>query len=128
VASTDRFAVYAVTGAGETLLFEEIDDNSNSHPGVWKSQAIDLSAFAGQTIRIKFLADDDVASGVLVEAQVDDLRVCYVIDDIVNVQSDVEYEYDARGRLIRISNSSGQEANYILDDAGNRLEVDEQLN
>ncbi|MEE8339534.1 MAG: putative Ig domain-containing protein, partial [Xanthomonadales bacterium] len=76
--STDRFAVYAVTGSGETLLFEEVDDNSSSHAGAWKSRMIDLSAFAGQSVRIKFLADDDAASGVLVEAQVDDVRICYV--------------------------------------------------
>jgi len=76
--SSDRFAVYAVTASGETLLFEEVDDNSSSHAGAWKSRMIDLSAFAGQSIRIKFLADDDAASGVLVEAQVDDVRICYV--------------------------------------------------
>ena len=76
--SSDRFAVYAVTGAGETLLFEEIDDNSSSHPGSWKSKMIDLSGYAGETVRIMFLADDDAASGRLVEAQVDDMRICYV--------------------------------------------------
>ncbi len=76
--SSDRFAVYAVTGAGETLLFEEVDDNSNSHAGKWKSKLIDLSAYAGETVSIKFLADDDAASGWLVEGQVDDVRVCYV--------------------------------------------------
>ncbi len=32
----------------------------------------------------------------------------------------VEFEYDARGRLIQMTNNAGQEVLYTLDDAGNR--------
>lgn len=35
--------------------------------------------------------------------------------------NEVEFEYDARGRLVTISNSDGEAATYTLDDAGNRI-------
>ncbi len=76
-ASVDRFAVRLTTTAGETLLFEEVDDNS-SRPGSWKSKLIDLSAWAGETVSISFMAEDDAVGGALVEAQVDDVGICYV--------------------------------------------------
>jgi hypothetical protein len=75
-ASLDRFAVYVVSGGTETKVHEEIDAN-NVQPGAWRSLQLNLSAFAGQSIRIKFVADDDTATGVLVEAQVDDVQVSY---------------------------------------------------
>ena len=36
----------------------------------------------------------------------------------------IEFEYDARGRLIKIIDHSGDEATYTLDDAGNRVEIE----
>jgi len=35
----------------------------------------------------------------------------------------VEFEYDARGRLIQMTNNTGQEVLYTLDDAGNRTDA-----
>jgi RHS repeat-associated protein len=74
--STDRFSVYVVTGPTETKLFEIIDNNGIA-AGQWKNEQFDLSGYAGETIRIRFEAEDDTAKGVLVEAQVDDFRICY---------------------------------------------------
>lgn len=34
--------------------------------------------------------------------------------------NEVQFEYDARGRLIQMTNNTGQEVLYTLDDAGNR--------
>jgi len=42
--------------------------------GVWKTASIGLDAFAGQTIRLRFVATDGGANN-LVEAEVDDVRV-----------------------------------------------------
>jgi hypothetical protein len=77
-ASNDKFSVYLERSNGDSLLFEELDDNSSSHPGNWQPLETDLSAFAGESFQIRFVADDDAASGKLVEAQVDDVSVCYV--------------------------------------------------
>ena len=38
--------------------------------------------------------------------------------------NDVEFEYDARGRLVKVTSGSGQEAIFDLDDAGNRLTLE----
>lgn len=36
----------------------------------------------------------------------------------------VQFEYDARGRLVNVTSASGQEATFSLDDAGNRLTLE----
>jgi hypothetical protein len=41
---------------------------------VWTSQSVNLSQFAGQTVRIRFEATD-ASSGSLIEAGVDDVAV-----------------------------------------------------
>ena len=37
--------------------------------------------------------------------------------------NEVDFEYDARGRLIQMTNHAGQEALYTLDKAGNRTSM-----
>jgi hypothetical protein len=37
-----------------------------------------------------------------------------------------QYEYDARGRLVKVHDNKGVMANYLLDHAGNRLSVSDQ--
>lgn len=36
----------------------------------------------------------------------------------------VQFEYDARGRLVKVTSASGQDATFELDDAGNRLTLE----
>lgn len=43
----------------------------------------------------------------------------------INVQvASIEFEYDARGRLIKLENSGQEVTTYTLDDAGNRVEIE----
>jgi aminopeptidase S len=73
--SADRFAVEVldVDTASATPVFTvtgaPVERNAS-----WKSASIDLSAFAGRTIRLRFSATDGGVGGI-VEAAFDDVRV-----------------------------------------------------
>jgi extracellular elastinolytic metalloproteinase len=73
--NADFFRVFVVNAAGTaTQVFQELgaaDDDDASYVGV---APINLSAFAGQTIRIRFQAAD-ASTASLVEAAVDDVRI-----------------------------------------------------
>jgi subtilisin family serine protease len=71
--SADFFRIRIVSGSTITTVFEELGA-ANDDDAVWATATVDLSQFAGQTIRILIEAAD--ASGAsLVEAAVDDLRI-----------------------------------------------------
>lgn len=72
--STADFFRVQVVGATTSTVFEELGAG-NDDDAVWAaSPAINVSSFAGQTVRIRILAAD--ASGAsLVEAAVDDVRI-----------------------------------------------------
>jgi glucose/arabinose dehydrogenase len=71
--SADFFRVSIVGPGGTTTVFQELGAAVND-AGAWTTQSVNLSAFAGQTIRIRFEAADN-APGSLVEAGVDSVFV-----------------------------------------------------
>jgi hypothetical protein len=72
--SADDFFRVAIVGpSGTTVVLEELGTALND-PAVFLSRSIDLTAFAGQTIRILFTARDGGTDNLL-EAAVDDVRV-----------------------------------------------------
>ncbi len=71
--SADFFRVSVVVGSSVTPVFQELGSTAND-AGAWATATINLSQFAGQTVRILIEAAD--ASGAsLVEAGVDDVRI-----------------------------------------------------
>jgi aminopeptidase S len=71
--SADFFRVSIVHNAGTTILFTQVGAATNRN-GAWAVGTWNISAFAGQSVRILISAAD--ASGAsLVEAGVDDVRV-----------------------------------------------------
>jgi hypothetical protein len=71
--SADFLRFRVVVGTTTTPVFQEIGDTGDDD-GVWATATIDLSAFAGQTIRILIEAAD-ASSASLIEAGVDDVRI-----------------------------------------------------
>ena len=69
----DFFRVSIVGPAGTTMVFQELGTAVND-PAAFVTRTIDLSAFAGQTIRIEFAAGD-LANDQLLEAAVDDVKI-----------------------------------------------------
>ena len=72
-ASSADFLRFRVVGATTTTVFQEIGA-ANNDDGVWATATVDLSAFAGQTIRI-LIECTDASSASLIEAGVDDVRI-----------------------------------------------------
>jgi subtilisin family serine protease len=71
--TADFFRVRIINGSTVTTVFEELGGTENDN-AVWATATVNLSQFAGQTIRILIEAAD--ASGAsLVEAGVDDVRI-----------------------------------------------------
>lgn len=62
-----------VIGASTQLVFEKLAAAANAN-GLYKAVSVDISSFAGQTVRIQFEAADS-GTASLVEAAVDDVRV-----------------------------------------------------
>lgn len=71
--SADFFRVSVVHSAGTTVLFTQAGAASN-RAGAWATGSANLTAFAGQSVRILFQAAD-ASGGSLVEAGVDDVRI-----------------------------------------------------
>jgi hypothetical protein len=71
--SADFFRVRIVSGATSTTVLQELGA-ADDDDAVWITGVIDLSQFAGQTIRIVIEAAD-AAGASLVEAGVDDVRI-----------------------------------------------------
>jgi subtilisin family serine protease len=69
----DFFRVRIVTASGSTVVFEELGA-ADDDDAVWATATVNLSAFAGQQIRILIEAAD-AAGASLVEAGVDDVRI-----------------------------------------------------
>lgn len=70
--TADSFRV-RVVGSTTALVFEELGA-ANDDDAVWTSQSINISSFAGQTVRIRIEAAD-ASTASLVEAAVDDVRI-----------------------------------------------------
>jgi aminopeptidase S len=69
----DFFQARVVTAAGTTVVFEERGSTLNDGAS-FAARSVDLSAFAGQTIRLEFAAAD-LATDQLLEAAVDDVKI-----------------------------------------------------
>jgi subtilisin family serine protease len=70
--SADFFRCVVVTGSTSTV-FQQLGAATN-RAGSWSTATVNLSGFAGQTIRLRFEAAD-ASTASLVEAGVDDVRV-----------------------------------------------------
>jgi hypothetical protein len=71
--TADFFRVSVVVGSTATTVFQELGGTEDDD-AVWTTGTVNISQFAGQTVRIRIEAAD--ASGAsLVEAGVDDLRI-----------------------------------------------------
>src|SRR5262245_58206046 len=71
--TADFFRVRIVVGASVTTVFEELGGTENDN-AVFTTATVNLSQFAGQTIRILIEAAD-ASTASLVEAGVDDVRI-----------------------------------------------------
>jgi subtilisin family serine protease len=71
--TADFFRVRIVVGSTVTTVFEELGA-ANNDDAVWANATVNLSQFAGQTIRILIEAAD-ASTASLVEAGVDDVRI-----------------------------------------------------
>lgn len=72
--SADYFRVRVVGGNGlAQTVFQETGARDND-AGTWANQSIDISGFAGQTIRLRFEAAD-MSTASLIEAGVDDVTI-----------------------------------------------------
>jgi hypothetical protein len=63
----------SIVGSGQTVVFQELGA-ANDDDAVWATATVDLSAFAGQTVRVLIEAAD-LAGASLVEAAVDDMKI-----------------------------------------------------
>ncbi len=70
--SADFFRVSVVTGS-TTVVFQQLGAATN-RSGVWGTANVNLTSFAGQTIRLRIEAAD-ASTASLVEAGVDDVRI-----------------------------------------------------
>jgi hypothetical protein len=71
--STADFLRVRVVGTTTSLVFEELAA-ANNDDAVWATTSANISAFAGQTVRIRIEAAD-ASTASLVEAAVDDVRI-----------------------------------------------------
>jgi hypothetical protein len=72
--SADFFRVSVVTGTGATTqVFQQVGAATN-RAGTWSTANVNLSGFAGQTVRLRIEAAD-AATASLVEAGVDDILI-----------------------------------------------------
>jgi aminopeptidase S len=70
--SADYLRVFVV-GTSQAMVFQELGA-ANDDDAVWALATIDVSAFAGQTVRILIEAAD-AAGASLVEAAIDDVKI-----------------------------------------------------
>jgi hypothetical protein len=71
--TADFFRVRIVVGSAAPTVFEELG-GADDDDAVWATASVNLSQFAGQTIRILIEATDN-ATGSLIGAGVDDVRI-----------------------------------------------------
>jgi len=72
-ASSADYLRVSVVGTTQAIVFQELGGSDNDN-AVWATATVDLTAFAGQTVRILVEAAD--ASGAsLVEAAIDDVKI-----------------------------------------------------
>jgi hypothetical protein len=70
----DQLRLAIETEGGERTLLWHVDGDAVDRDAVWQQAWLDVSAYAGQTIRLVFQAEDGGADN-LVEAALDDIRI-----------------------------------------------------
>lgn len=74
--SADYFRVRAVGSNGVPLTLFQRAASASNVSAVWRSQSVSLSAFAGQTVTLRFEAADSTSNGgTVIEAGFDDVLV-----------------------------------------------------
>jgi hypothetical protein len=71
--NTDFFRVSVVHNGGTTQVFEQLGAATN-RSGAWATRSANLSAYAGQSVRI-LISAADAGTGSLVEAGVDNVQI-----------------------------------------------------
>src|SRR5690606_14819023 len=71
--NADFLRVRVLAGGASPIVFEQLGSSVN-RPGAWATANVNLSSFAGRTIRLQVEAAD-AGSGSLIEAGVDDVRI-----------------------------------------------------
>ena len=71
--SSADFLRVSIVGATTSQVFQEVGA-ADTDAAVWASTSVNISAFAGQTVRIRIEAAD-ASTASLVEAGVDDVRI-----------------------------------------------------
>jgi aminopeptidase S len=71
--SADYFRVSVVVGTSSTVVFSQAGAAAN-RAGAWATATVNLSSFAGQTIRLRVEAAD-ASTASLIEAGVDDVVI-----------------------------------------------------
>jgi choice-of-anchor B domain-containing protein len=71
--NADFLRVSVVSNGGTTQVFQQLGAASN-RAGAWATASVNLSAFAGQSVRI-LVSAADAATGSLVEAGIDDVLI-----------------------------------------------------
>jgi len=74
--SADYFRVRVVGSNGIPTTVFQLPASSANTPGVWRTQTVNLTRFAGQTITLRFEAADSVTNGgTVIEAGLDEVSI-----------------------------------------------------
>jgi hypothetical protein len=74
--SADYFRVRVVGSNGIPTTVFQVPASSANTPGVWRTQTVNLTRFAGQTITLRFEAADSVTNGgTVIEAGLDEVSI-----------------------------------------------------
>jgi hypothetical protein len=71
--STADFLRVSIVAAGKTMVFQELGA-ANDDDAAWAAASVDVTAFAGQAVRILIEAAD-TGGASLVEAAIDDVKI-----------------------------------------------------
>ena len=104
--STSSIADYlrvTIVGATTAVVLQELGA-ANNDDAAWSAASVNLSAFAGQTIRIRVDAADSAAS--IVEAGIDDVRVTRANDGPVAVDDTATVAENTTATIAVLANDS----------------------
>ncbi|GAB2484734.1 M4 family metallopeptidase [Streptosporangium sandarakinum] len=71
--SSDYFRVRVVSGSSNTVVFQQLGAASD-RAGAWQTATVNLSSYAGQTVRL-LVETADASTASLIEAGVDDVKI-----------------------------------------------------
>ena len=117
--SADYFRVSIIANNTQNTILSEVGTNTN-RASVWTKASIDVSAYAGQTIRL-FVEAADNSNGSLVEASLDDISINVVAvttndmdnDGVLN-ELDLDSDNDGIADVIE-AGLVDADGNFIID-------------